>query len=99
MYFAGMPAQDHVIVPVEVFAVGVTVIVTACPVDVLAVLPVTLIRPASLTVAPDILPTMLMVTPTPMEAVFEGLDCSVSEIAVRALEAAKISSETLARTV
>ncbi len=39
MYFAGVPEQDQVIVPVEVLAVGVTVIVKAWPVEMLAVLP------------------------------------------------------------
>ena len=43
MYLAGVPAQDQVMVPVLVLAVGVTVRVTAWPVEVLAVLPVTTI--------------------------------------------------------
>ena len=39
MYLAGEPVQDQVMVPVLVLAVGVTVMVTAWPVEVLAVLP------------------------------------------------------------
>ena len=99
MYLAGVPAQDQVSVPVVVFAVGVTVRVTAWPVEVLAVLPLTTTMPVSATLAVAILPTTAMVTPVPMDAVLVGSVWNFSEIAVRAPEAARISSDTLARTV
>ena len=100
MYFPGVPMQDQDKVPLVVLMlVATTVIVTACPVLVLAVDPETTIVPAVSTSAADTLPATLIVTFTPMLALFDGSVWNFSVIAVRALEAARISSETLARTV
>src|SRR5437868_3013137 len=72
MYLPGVPAQDHVSVPVAVFAVGVTVRVTATPVEVLAVLPLTEMMPVSLTLAGATLPVTATVTPLPMDLLLSG---------------------------
>jgi len=68
------------------------------PVEVLTVLPVTMTIPGSATSAVAILPTTTMVTPVPMDTVLVGAVWNFPEIAVRAPEAARISSDTLART-
>ena len=100
MYFAGVPAHDQDMVPLAVLMlVGTTVRVTAAPVLVDVAAPVTSMVPAAPTVAPDTFPATLIVTPVPIAALFDGSDWNFSVIAVRALEAARINSETLARTV
>jgi hypothetical protein len=99
MYFVGVPWQFQTMVPFTVSKDGVTVIVTFCPTLVVAVLPYTLITPGDETVAPDNLPTTGMFTPTPAFPVSPGFAWNFSEIAVRADEAARINSETFARTV
>ena len=88
MYLAGVPEQDQVSAPIDVFAV-----------EVLTVLPVTMTISVSATSAVAILPTTAMVMPVPMEAVLVGSLWNFSKIDLRAPEAAKISSDTLARMV
>ena len=73
-YFDGTPTQDQVIVPVVVLNVGVTVMVTAAPVLVEVVVPVTTIVPPSLTCPDSILPTTAIVTPAPAQVVLLGSD-------------------------
>src|SRR3972149_7800015 len=99
MYFAGVPWQSQVMVPLVVSKLGVTVMVTFCPMLVGAVEPYTLITPGAETVVFESLPTTGMTTPAPAFPVSLGLVWNFSEMAVRADEAARISSETFARTV
>jgi len=100
MYFEGVPAHDHDMVPLAVLMlVGRTVRVIAAPVLVDVAAPVTSIVPAAPTVAPEIFPATLMVIPVPMVALEDGSVWNFSVIPVRALEAARISSDTLARMV
>src|SRR5688500_12469826 len=99
MYLPGVPWQFQVMVPLAVSNVGVTVMVTAWPVLVAAVEPFTVMVPPAFTVEAETLPTTGMTTPEPALAVSVGLVWNFSEIAVRAEEAARISSDTLARTV
>ena len=82
MYLAGVPPQDQVIVPEAVLYVGVMVMVTPCPIEVEAVLPLITMTPALLTEPPEILPVTLKVKPEPAFAVSLSV-WNFSEIAVR----------------
>ena len=66
-YLDGVPPHNQVNVP-PVCVWGVSVMVTPAPVDVLAVLPVTVIVPVSVTLPPETFPTTAIVSPTPMDA-------------------------------
>lgn len=99
MYFDGVPTHDQVRVPVNVLGVGVIVKVTAWPVLVVAVEPWIVMTPRSVTEPPLILPTVATVSPAPMVALADGSFWNFSAMLVRKPEAAKTSSETLARTV
>ena len=78
-YLDGVPPHNQVNAP-PVCVWGVIVMVTPAPVDVLEVLPVTVIVPVSVTLPPEIFPTTAMVSPTPMDAEPPGSVSYFSEI-------------------
>ena len=94
MYLDGVPVQDQI----SLLSVVVDGVMVTTELEVGAV-PETMIRPALEMVAPEIMPVAEMVIELIHMAVHEPVVCMPSDRAVLADEAARISSETRARTV
>jgi hypothetical protein len=97
MYFEGVPTHAQAMVPVPELNLGVMVIVTVWPVDVVLVVPTNLINPAPVTVEPvPNFPTTPRVKPdSGVASLLSGW--YISATAVRIARPAGISSDTLAR--